>query len=212
MFDTAPVHHCVPFNTYPFRSNAGVFILLLQILVNSVNLELVKGDITDLAVDAIVNAANSYLVLGAGVAGAIDEKGGPSIQAECEAIGHCEVGSAVLTGAGKLLAKHVIHAVGPYQGQGDEESKLAGATLASLQLARQHELVSIAFPAISTGVFGYPIDACARIMLRTAIEFASAKPSPVKRIVFCLFDGRAYRVFSETLATQTNGPSSSPIS
>src|SRR5689334_14686011 len=177
--------------------------LAMQTIINGVSLELVQGDITDLAVDAIVNAANSYLVLGAGVAGAIDEKGGPSIQAECDAIGHCDVGSAVITGAGRLPAKHVIHAVGPIQGEGDEEAKLAGATLASLELARQHGLVSIAFPAISTGVFGYPLDACARVMLRTAIEFAAGEPGPVSTIVFCLFDGRAYRAFSEELVEQT---------
>ena len=84
----------------------------MQASINGVSLELVQGDITDLAVDVIVNAANSYLVLGAGVAGAIDEKGGPSIQAECDAIGHCDVGDAVITGGGDLPAKHVIHAVG----------------------------------------------------------------------------------------------------
>ncbi len=81
--------------------------------------------------------------------------------------------------------------------------KLAGATLASLQLAQQHGLESIAFPAISTGVFGYPLDACARTMLSTAIDFASQKTAPVKRIIFCLFDGRAYYIFGQTLATQS---------
>jgi O-acetyl-ADP-ribose deacetylase len=172
-------------------------------LVNGISLELVKGDITDLAVDAIVNAANSHLVLGAGVAGAIDEKGGPSIQAECDAIGYCEVGSAVITGSGQLPAKHIIHAVGPYKGQGDEDNRLASATRASLNLAQQHGLTSIAFPAISTGVFGYPLDACARIMLKTAIDFAMDKPAPVERILFCLFDSHAYRTFSQTLASQT---------
>ena len=173
---------------------------MMQTKINGVSLELVKGDITDLSVDAIVNAANSYLVLGAGVAGAIDEKGGPSIQAECDAIGHCDVGSAVITGGGNLPAKYVVHAVGPIQGEGDEEAKLAGATRTSLQLAQQYDLQSIAFPAISTGTFGYPLDACARVMLSVAVEFAAEKPEPVNRIVFCLFDIRAYRIFSETLA------------
>ncbi|MEP7286248.1 MAG: macro domain-containing protein [Chloroflexota bacterium] len=184
----------------------------MQTFVNNVSLELVIGDITDLAVDAIVNAANSYLVLGAGVAGAIDEKGGPSIQAECEAIGHCDVGSAVITSGGQLLAKYVIHAVGPYQGEGDEDAKLAGATLASLQLAQQYGLKSIAFPAISTGIFRYPLDDCARIMLRMAIDFAVEKPTPIKRIVFCLFDKQAYRIFSETLAKQIGNLGVSPTS
>src|ERR1041385_3167732 len=108
--------------------------LAMQTIINGVSLELVQGDITDLDVDAIVNAANSYLVLGAGVAGAIDEKGGPSIQAECDAIGQCNVGNAVITDGGDLPAKHVIHAVGPVSGEGDEEAKLASATRASLHL------------------------------------------------------------------------------
>ena len=172
----------------------------MQLVINGVRLELVKGDITDLAVDAIVNAANSHLVLGAGVAGAIDEKGGPSIQRECDAIGHCDVGSAVITGGGDLPAKYVIHAVGPMRGEGNEEAKLAGATRTSLQIAQQHGLESIAFPAISTGVFGYPLDACARVMLGVAFDFASGIPAPLKRIVFCLFDERAFRIFSQTLA------------
>src|SRR5258708_28322539 len=171
----------------------------MQMKTNGVSLELVKGDITDLAVDAIVNAANSHLVLGAGVAGAIDDNGGPSIQAECDAIGHCDVGNAVITGAGELPAKHVIHAVGPMQGEGEEEHKLAGETRASLQLAQERGLESIAFPAISTGVFGYPLDACARVMLGVVIGFAMGSPVPIKRIVFCLFDNRAYRIFCETL-------------
>ncbi|HLY29258.1 MAG TPA: macro domain-containing protein [Aggregatilineales bacterium] len=167
----------------------------MQTTINGVSLELVKGDITDLAVDAIVNAANSHLILGAGVAGAIDDKGGPSIQAECDAIGHCDVGSAVITGGGKLPAKHVIHAVGPRMGEGKEVEKLAGATRSSLELAEQHGLQSIAFPAISTGIFGYPMADCARIMLRVAAEFAAKKPTSVRRIMFCLFDERAYRTF-----------------
>jgi O-acetyl-ADP-ribose deacetylase len=174
--------------------------LLMQTIINGVNLELVKGDITDLAVDAIVNAANSYLVLGSGVAGAIDDRGGPSIQAECDAIGHCDVGRAVITSGGELPAKYVIHAVGPMQGEGGEETKLADATRNSLELARQQGLESIALPAISTGVFGYPLDACARVMLSVAIDFAAGKPLPVKRIIFCLFDSRAYSIFCETLA------------
>jgi len=171
----------------------------MQTVVNNVSLELVKGDITDLVVDAIVNAANSHLILGSGVAGAIRSKGGPSIQNECDAIGHCDVGSAVITGGGKLPAKYVIHAVGPMRGEGNEEAKLAGATRTSLELARQHSLKSIAFPAISTGVFGYPLADCARVMLGVAIDFAIDQPAPVKRIIFCLYDQRAFGIFSETL-------------
>src|SRR4051812_35325279 len=133
-----------------------------QLTVNGVSIELTEGDITNLDLDAIVNAANSGLILGSGVAGAIRSKGGPTIQRECDAIGHCDVGSAVITGAGNLPAKHVIHAVGPRMGEGSEREKLAGATRSSLELARENGLSSIALPAISTGVFGYPIADCAQ--------------------------------------------------
>ncbi len=167
--------------------------------VNGVSIELVKGDITDLALDAIVNAANSHLVLGAGVAGAIARKGGPAIQDECDRIGHCDVGKAVITGGGRLPAKHVIHAVGPMMGEGREREKLAGATRSSLEVAAANGLTSIALPAISTGVFGYPLDGCASVMLGTIIDFAAGPSTSLKRIVLCLYDERAYRIFAETL-------------
>ncbi len=177
----------------------------IRTTINNVSVELVTGDITDLPVDAIVNAANSHLVLGAGVAGAINRKGGPSIQAECNQIGHCDVGSAVITGAGKLPAKHVIHAVGPRMGEGNEPTKLASATRSSLALADEAGLTSIALPAISTGVFGYPIADAAQVMLRTIREFAAAGPSSLKRIVVCLYDDRAYQVFAQELRKQLGG-------
>jgi O-acetyl-ADP-ribose deacetylase (regulator of RNase III) len=178
----------------------------MQTIVNGVSIELVKGDITDLTVDAIVNAANSHLVLGAGVAGAIADKGGPAIQAECDQIGHCNVGSAVITGGGRLPAKHVIHAVGPMRGEGNEREKLAGATRSSLQVAAQNGLSSIALPAISTGIFGYPLEDCAQVMLRTIIDFAAGPPTSLKRIVMCLYDERAYRVFDQALQKQLDQP------
>ena len=168
-------------------------------VVNGVSIELVKGDITDLALDAIVNAANSHLVLGSGVAGAIARKGGPAIQDECDRIGHCDVGKAVITGGGRLPARHVIHAVGPMLGEGHEREKLAGATRSSLEVAAARGLTSMALPAISTGVFGYPLDDCAAVMLGTIIDFTSGQPAPLKRIVLCLYDERAYRIFAETL-------------
>jgi O-acetyl-ADP-ribose deacetylase (regulator of RNase III) len=171
-----------------------------QLTVNGVSIELTEGDITSLALDAIVNPANSHLILGAGVAGAIASKGGPTIQRECDEIGHCDVGKAVITGAGKLPARHVIHAVGPRMGEGNEREKLAGATRSSLELARDKGLASIALPAISTGVFGYPIDDCAQVMLRTATEFARGEPGSVKRIVLCLWGKPALETFSRTLA------------
>lgn len=162
-------------------------------------IELVKGDITDLDTDAIVNAANSSLKMGGGVAGAILRKGGYEIQKECDKIGYCPVGGAVITGAGRLKAKYVIHAVGPRYGEGDEERKLRDATLSSLRLAEKHGLRSIAFPAISTGIFGFPKDRCANIMVPTVAEFLEKEAKSLKRVVFCLYDDETYRVFEEAL-------------
>ncbi|HDD43111.1 MAG TPA: macro domain-containing protein [Nitrososphaeria archaeon] len=166
--------------------------------VGGSTIELVKGDITELEVDAIVNAANSRLKMGGGVAGAILRKGGWSIQEECDKIGYCPVGGAVITGAGKLKARYVIHAVGPRMGEGDEDRKLRDATLNSLKLAEKHGVRSIAFPAISTGIFGFPKDRCAKIMLRAAVEHLR-KGSGIKRVIFCLYDDETYQIFSEEL-------------
>ena len=141
-----------------------------MVKIGKTSLELVQGDITDMDCDAIVNAADTDLVLGGGVAGAIRRKGGPAIQEECSKIGRIKVGETVITTGGNLKAKYVIHAVGPRFGEGDEDRKLASATLNSLKLADRHGLRSIAFPAISTGVFGFPVDRCASVMLSTAIS------------------------------------------
>ncbi len=165
---------------------------------NQSEIELVQGDITESDSDAIVNAANSQLVLGAGVAGAIRTRGGPSIQEECDAIGQCPVGGAVITGGGNLIAAHVIHAVGPRQGEGDEEEKLKNATLNSLKVAEENNLRSITFPAISTGIFGFPLDACARIMLTTIREYLSG-PTDIQRVVFALFDDKDLQAFEDQL-------------
>ncbi len=161
-------------------------------------LELVEGDITEMETDAIVNAANSQLILGGGVAGAIRRKGGPAIQAECDRIGGTVVGGAVITTGGKLKARHVIHAVGPRMGEGDEDRKLRDATLNSLTLADEHKLKSLAFPAISTGIFGFPIDRCAEIMLAATIGYLRGKTG-LDRVVFCLFGHDSYEVFAAQL-------------
>jgi O-acetyl-ADP-ribose deacetylase (regulator of RNase III) len=166
-------------------------------VANSV-LELVEGDITEMDTDAIVNAANAQLILGGGVAGAIRRKGGPSIQQECHKIGGTFVGGAVITTGGNLKAKYVIHAVGPRMGEGDENNKLKNATLHSLKLADKHNLKSIAFPAISAGIFGFPIERCAEIMLRTTIDYLKTKTG-LKRVVFCLFGKESYTVFDTAL-------------
>ncbi|MDH5763671.1 MAG: macro domain-containing protein [Nitrospinota bacterium] len=170
----------------------------MKLKVNNSEIELVQGDITESDTDAIVNAANSQLILGAGVAGAIRTRGGPSIQEECNAIGHCPVGGAVITGGGNLKARHVIHAVGPRQGEGDEEAKLKNATLNSLKVAEENQLESITFPAISTGIYGFPLDACARIMLTTTREYLSGS-TQIQRVVFALFDEKSLEVFAKKL-------------
>ena len=170
----------------------------MKIRINQSEIELIQGDITESDTDAIVNAANDQLILGAGVAGAIRIKGGASIQEECSSIGHCPVGGAVITGAGKLKAKHVIHAIGPRQGEGEEETKLKNATLNSLKVAEQNKLKSIAFPAISTGIFGFPLDACASIMLTTAKDYLSGTTN-IERVVFVLFDDESLKAFEDQL-------------
>ncbi len=168
----------------------------MKTVLNGITVELVQGDITDLDVDAIVNAANSQLILGAGVAGAIRRKGGPSIQEECLAIGHCDVGDAVITGGGDLQARHVIHAVGPRMGEGSEAGKLANAVRASLHLAETHGLHSIAFPAISTGVFGYPLESCADVMLRVIFDYTFEDLENLQHVIICLYDAHAFDVFT----------------
>ncbi len=161
-------------------------------------LELVEGDITELEVDAIVNAANEQLKLGSGVAGAIRKKAGPSIQQECDRIGGTPVGSAVLTAAGGLKARHVIHAVGPRWGEGDEDRKLSSAVRSSLALADRHGLKSVALPAISTGTFGFPMDRCARVTL-TEIHRYLQGGTKLERVLVCLYGQEAFNVFRREL-------------
>lgn len=174
----------------------------MQEQINGRILELIEGDITEMATDAIVNAANAQLILGGGVAGAIRKKGGPEIEKQCARIGGTHVGGAVITAGGNLKARHVIHAVGPRIGEGDEDQKLRNATLNSLKVAEGEGLQSIAFPAISTGIFGFPIQRCADIMLKTAIEYLRGETG-LRRVVFCLFSHSDYRVFAEHLQKET---------
>ena len=164
------------------------------------SVELIRGDITTLPADAIVNAANEQLQLGAGVAGAIRRKGGPEIQRECDGIGHCPVGSAVVTGGGELAARWVIHAVGPVWqgGQADEDRLLASAVRSALARAEEIGAKSVALPAVSTGVFGFPLERAAAISVAEARRF-SAGAKAVERIVFCLYDERALAAFEEAL-------------
>ena len=170
----------------------------MQIQINDKTLKLAEGDITELDTDAIVNAANASLILGAGVAGAIRAKGGPSIQQGCDEIGGCPVGGAVITGGGNLKARHVIHAVGPRKGEGNEEEKLKNATLNSLKVANDNGLKNIGFPAISTGIFGFPIERCAEIMLTGAIDYLQGETG-LEKVVFCLYGQEAFDVFRNVL-------------
>jgi O-acetyl-ADP-ribose deacetylase (regulator of RNase III) len=176
----------------------------MKVNIGSRILELVEGDITEMETDAIVNAANAHLTLGGGVAGAIRRKGGPQIQAECNKIGGTFVGGAVITTGGNLKAKHVIHAVGPRMGEGDEDQKLKNATLNSLKVADKNSLKSMSFPAISTGIFGFPIRRCAEIMLQTTIDYLNG-PTGLEKVGFCLFGKDSYEVFADQLKQMTAG-------
>ena len=170
----------------------------VTIRLNGTQLELVEADITEMDVDAIVNPANEELKLGSGVAGAIRQKGGPSIQKECDRIGGTPVGTAVITGAGELPQKHVIHAVGPKMGEGEEDRKLASAVRSSLALADRHDLKSIAVPAISTGNFGFPVNRCARVTL-TEIHRYLQGGTKLERVAVCLFDDETFGMFRQEL-------------
>jgi O-acetyl-ADP-ribose deacetylase (regulator of RNase III) len=166
-------------------------------------LELVEGDITEMQTDAIVNAANAQLTLGGGVAGAIRRKGGPQIQQECNTIGQTYVVGAVITTGGNLKAKYVIHAVGPRMGEGDEDRKLKNATLKSLKLADEKTIKSISFPAISAGIFGFPIQRCAEIMLKTTIDYLKGQTG-LEKVIFCLFGQESYKIFENQLRREAS--------
>ena len=159
-----------------------------------------KGDITNESTDAIVNAANQHLAGGGGVDGAIHRAGGPLIMQECRKIGGCPTGHAVITTGGNLKAKYVIHTVGPrYQGGNKGEAALLkSAHLESLKLASARKIKSIAFPAISTGVYGYPVHHAAHIAVRTTIDYLKEQ-SDIGLVLFVLFDGKTYDIFTEEL-------------
>lgn len=153
-----------------------------------------EGDITEQAVDAIVNAANSHLRLGSGVAGAIRAKGGPQIQAECDAIGPIPVGDAAVTGAGNLPARWVIHAAGMPPGGSATESSIHSSMRRSLELAREKGCRSIAIPAIGAGIGGFPVQRCAEILIGEARAHL-AETTTLVEIRFVLFGEPAYRIF-----------------
>ncbi len=156
--------------------------------------EIRQGDITEMDMDAIVNAANNDLQLGGGLAGAIRRKGGPSIQAECNEIGTIPVGGAAITSGGNLKARHVIHAASMQLGGGTSAQSLRSSTAHALRIAAQRGLKTIAFPAIGAGIGGFPLRECAEIMLReTAKHFEN--PTSIERVCFVLFDKEALAAF-----------------
>jgi O-acetyl-ADP-ribose deacetylase (regulator of RNase III) len=179
--------------------------------VNETRLTLIQGDITQQATEAIVNAANSGLMGGGGVDGAIHRAGGPVIMEECrriiKRIGHLPAGRAVMTTGGRLKAKYVIHTVGPvwHGGRSDEAETLVSAYRESMKLAVEKELKSISFPAISTGAYGYPLERAARIALATAMDFARGDDS-LQEIRFVLHDSYSYKAFADTLKELTPKP------
>lgn len=172
--------------------------------INKTRLSIVQGDITQQATDAIVNAANSGLMGGGGVDGAIHRAGGSAILEECKQIraerGRLPTGEAVITTGGNLKARHVIHTVGPvwHGGNREEADLLASAYRESLKLAIDRGLKSVSFPSISTGAYGYPVEPAARIALQTVIDFL-AQDDSLAEVVFVLFDSRTYRVYADTL-------------
>ena len=177
----------------------------MEIIVNQTKLILVQGDITKQTTDAIVNAANSGLMGGGGVDGAIHRAGGPTILEQCKEIiakqGRLPAGKAVITTGGNLPAKYVIHTVGPYWqgGSSNEALVLANCYKYSLKIAEAKRLTSISFPAISTGAYRYPLDQAAKVALETVIWFLKEEAVSLKEVRFVLFDARTYEVYQQAL-------------
>lgn len=172
----------------------------MKVIINKSDLEVVQGDITQQDIEAIGNAANSALAGGGGVDGAIHRAGGPTLMAELkDKYKGCPTGSAVITGGGNLKAKYVIHAVGPrYSGSPKDADLLSGAYRKSLELCTQHKISSVAFPSISTGIYGYPVEEASRVALKTIIDYLKDHPE-IKLVRFVLFDSNTYHTYEEAL-------------
>jgi O-acetyl-ADP-ribose deacetylase len=177
----------------------------MDITINRTKLSLVQGDITRQTVEAVVNAANSGLMGGGGVDGAIHRAGGPKILEECKQIvakqGRLPAGQAVITTGGNLPAKYVIHTVGPvwYGGTRSEPETLASAYRESLKLAAEKGIKSVAFPSISTGAYGYPVDEAARVALQSVKSFLEEKTTSIQEVRFVLFNSAAFEAYQEAL-------------
>lgn len=181
----------------------------MRVQLGEATLELAQGDITNQDTDAIVNAANSSLLGGGGVDGAIHRTGGPRILAECRPLGGCATGDAKITTGGRLKARYVIHAVGPvYWRKGPERAAelLASAYRRSLEVAAEHDVRSVAFPAISTGAYGYPMDDAALVALQAVIDYLETQEDHGIRLVrFVLYSAQAYQVFQRVLSRLSEG-------
>ena len=177
----------------------------MQVTIKEAKVIITRGDITQQATDAIVNAANSSLMGGGGVDGAIHRAGGPAILEECRQIvsrqGRLPTGKVVVTTGGNLKAKYVIHTVGPVWGGGSrgEAELLESAYRESLKLADENNLTSISFPSISTGAYGYPVDEASRIALEAVISFLGEGTTSIKEVAFVLFDSRTFDAYSSAL-------------
>ncbi len=171
-----------------------------EITINNSEIEIIEGDITEFSTDVIVNPANTQLIMGGGVAGAILRKGGSKIQEEAIEKAPILVGQAVITNGGKLKANYVIHAAGPKMGEGNEDIKLKNAVLNSLKLMEEYHLKSITFPAISTGIFGFPIQRCAKIMISTIKKYLKKKTTNIEKVIICLYTQEDYKIFEKFLS------------
>ncbi len=163
-------------------------------------IQVVQGDITKLDCDCIVNAANRSLLGGGGVDGAIHRAAGPELLAECRTLHGCRTGEAKITKGYRLRAKYIIHTVGPiYSGTAEDAAQLADCYRNSLNLAKEHDVHSIAFPAISTGVYGYPLEDATEIAVKTVVQWLEAHADYAMQVIFCCFDARTERVYQARL-------------
>jgi O-acetyl-ADP-ribose deacetylase (regulator of RNase III) len=183
--------------------------------IHGVTLELVEGDITTQDTDAIVNAANNSLLGGGGVDGAIHRAGGPEILTECRKLNGCETGDAKITTGGRLKARYVIHTVGPVHGRNSPRRSaelLASAYRRSLEVAVEHGLRTVAFPSISTGAYGYPMDDAATVALQTVIEFLRQQgEGGIDLVRFVLYGQRAYETYQRVFTRLVEGEQPDPI-